>query len=91
MHINGKESLGKFDPRSDEGIFLGYASSSKAYKVFNKRTRRIEECVHVVFDERTMAGNNLSQDFSIRMQKEDSDDEDEENSRNHSSRNNEQT
>jgi len=35
---NGKESLGKFDPISDEAIFLGYSSHSKAYKVLNKRT-----------------------------------------------------
>ena len=28
---NGKENLGKFDPKADEGIFLGYSLSSKAY------------------------------------------------------------
>ena len=27
---NGKDYLGKFDPRSDEGVFVGYSSSSKA-------------------------------------------------------------
>ena len=36
VHNNGKDPLGKFDPRSDEAIFLGYSSHSKAYKVFNK-------------------------------------------------------
>ena len=41
----------KFNPRSDEAIFLGYSSHSKAYKVFNKRTLYIEESVHVLFDE----------------------------------------
>jgi len=51
MHNNGKDALGKFDPRSDEAIFLGYSSHSKAYKVFNKRTLCIEESVHVLFDE----------------------------------------
>ena len=38
VHNNGKDALGKFDPRSDEAIFLGYCSHSKAYKVFNNRT-----------------------------------------------------
>jgi len=28
-------NLGKFDDRSDEGIFLGYSSHSKAYKCYN--------------------------------------------------------
>jgi hypothetical protein len=48
---NGKELLGKFDAKSDEGIFLGYSLSSKAYRVFNKRLRIVEESVHVAFDE----------------------------------------
>ena len=43
MHNNGSDALGKFDPRSDEAIFLGYSSHSKAYKVFNKRTLCVEE------------------------------------------------
>ena len=51
MHNNGKEPLGKFDPRSDEAIFLGYSSHSKSYKVFNKRTLCVEKSVHVLFDE----------------------------------------
>ena len=33
---NGKDDLGKFDPRSDKGVFVGYSSSSKAYRIFNK-------------------------------------------------------
>ena len=32
---NGKNDLGKFDARSDEGAFMGYSSTSKAYGVFN--------------------------------------------------------
>ncbi|XP_038992978.1 uncharacterized protein LOC120116622, partial [Hibiscus syriacus] len=48
---NGKENLGKFDAKSDEGIFLGYSLNSKAYRVFNKRTLVVEESIHVVFDE----------------------------------------
>ena len=48
---NNKDNLGKFDAKADEGIFLGYSTSSKAYRVFNKRTLVVEESVHVVFDE----------------------------------------
>ena len=48
---NGKERLGKFDAKSDEAIFLGYSSTSKAFRVFNKRTLVVEESIHVVFDE----------------------------------------
>jgi len=48
VHNDGKDALGKFDPRSDEVIFLSYSSHSKAYKVFNKRTLCIEESVHVM-------------------------------------------
>ena len=48
---NGKDNLGKFDAKSDEGIFLGYSTNSKAYRVFNKRTLVVEESIHVIFDE----------------------------------------
>ena len=47
---NDKDDLGKFDPRSYEGVFVGYFSSSKAYRVFNEIAQWIEESVHVVFD-----------------------------------------
>ena len=43
--------MGKFDSRSDEGIFLGYSSTSKAYQVYNKRTMKVMETVNVVIDE----------------------------------------
>ncbi|GJW25747.1 retrovirus-related pol polyprotein from transposon TNT 1-94 [Tanacetum coccineum] len=44
--------LTKFDPKSYEGIFLGYFSkNSKAYIILNKHTRKIEESLNVTFDE----------------------------------------
>ena len=51
VHNNGKDNLGKFDAKSDEGIFLGHSTQSKAYKVLNKRTNRVEESMHVIFYE----------------------------------------
>ena len=48
--LNTKENLDKFDPKSDVGIFLGYSNSSKANKVYNKRTLVVEESMHVTFD-----------------------------------------
>ena len=46
-----KKSLGKFDAKADEGIFLGYSLHSKAFRIYNKRTMTIEESIHVTFDE----------------------------------------
>ena len=59
---DGKDDLGKFDPRSDEGVFVGYSSSSKAYRIFNKRTQCVEESIHVLFDEDGSLKNNGSND-----------------------------
>jgi hypothetical protein len=49
--LNDRDNLGKFDAKSDEGIFLGYSSNSKAYRVFNKRIMVLDESMHVVFGE----------------------------------------
>ena len=37
--FNDREHLGKFDSKSDIGIFLGYSNNSKAYNVFNRRSK----------------------------------------------------
>ena len=42
---------GKFDAKSDEGIFLGYSTRSKAYKCLNTNTNKIVESVNVNIDE----------------------------------------
>nr|GFB76180.1 ribonuclease H-like domain-containing protein [Tanacetum cinerariifolium] len=41
--------LGKFDGKSDEGIFVGYSTTSKAFRVYNIRTRKVEENLHITF------------------------------------------
>nr|GEV05889.1 hypothetical protein [Tanacetum cinerariifolium] len=43
------DNLGKFEEKGDEGYFIGYSMSRKAFKVFNKRTRRVEKNLHVDF------------------------------------------
>ncbi|GKD90688.1 retrovirus-related pol polyprotein from transposon TNT 1-94, partial [Tanacetum coccineum] len=49
--INDSEDLGKLQPTADIGIFASYAPSRKGYRIYNKRTRRIMESMHVQFDE----------------------------------------
>ena len=44
---------GKFDAKSDEGIFLGYSTRSKAYKCLNTNTNKIVESANVNFDKYT--------------------------------------
>ncbi|GJR89865.1 reverse transcriptase domain-containing protein [Tanacetum coccineum] len=41
--------LGKFDGKSDEGFYVGYSMNSKAFRVYNIRTRKVEENLHVRF------------------------------------------
>nr|GEU86960.1 hypothetical protein [Tanacetum cinerariifolium] len=49
MFLNTLDHLGKFDAKGDEGYFIVYSMSSKAFRVFNKRTKRVEENLHVDF------------------------------------------
>ena len=50
-YIKRNDDVGKFDPRSDEGMFLGYSLKFKAFNCFNYRTKTIVECAHVRIDE----------------------------------------
>jgi len=49
--LNARENLGKFDAKSDEGIFLGYFVNSRAYRIYNKRTKMVIESINVVIDD----------------------------------------
>ncbi|GKE37140.1 putative ribonuclease H-like domain-containing protein, partial [Tanacetum coccineum] len=59
---NDSEDLGKLQSTADIRIFVGYAPRRKGYRIYNKRTRRIMETIHVQFDELTeqMAPAQLS-------------------------------
>nr|GEX52103.1 retrovirus-related Pol polyprotein from transposon TNT 1-94 [Tanacetum cinerariifolium] len=59
---NDSENLGKLQPKADIGIFIGYAPTKKAFRIYNRRTRRIVETIHVDFDElMTMASEQSIQ------------------------------
>nr|GEU31811.1 ribonuclease H-like domain-containing protein [Tanacetum cinerariifolium] len=51
--LNTKDHLGKFDDKANEGFFVGYSLNSKAFRVFNSRTRIAEENLHIRFSENT--------------------------------------
>jgi transposase InsO family protein len=58
--LNTKDYLTKFDPKSYEGVFLGYSQNSKAYIVLNKETLRVEESLNVTFDSSLATGAKVS-------------------------------
>ncbi|GKD20425.1 retrovirus-related pol polyprotein from transposon TNT 1-94, partial [Tanacetum coccineum] len=51
--LNIIDHLGKFDGKADESFFVGYSLNSKAFRVFNSRTRIVEENLHIRFSENT--------------------------------------
>nr|GEV25590.1 hypothetical protein [Tanacetum cinerariifolium] len=64
--LNTLENLGKFDGKSDEGFFVGYFLSSKTFKVYNTRTRKVEENLHIGFLENKpmIEGNGTQGDLN---------------------------
>ncbi|GKC68354.1 retrovirus-related pol polyprotein from transposon TNT 1-94 [Tanacetum coccineum] len=57
---NDSENLGKLQPKADIGIFIGYAPMKKAFRIYNRHTRRIIETTHVDFDELTAMASEHS-------------------------------
>ncbi|GKB36610.1 retrovirus-related pol polyprotein from transposon TNT 1-94 [Tanacetum coccineum] len=57
---NDSENLGKLQPKANIGIFIGYAPTKKAFRIYNRRTRRIIETIHVNFDELTAMASEHS-------------------------------
>nr|GEU61246.1 hypothetical protein [Tanacetum cinerariifolium] len=51
--LNTINHLGKFNEKADEGFFMGYSTNSKAFRVFNSKTRIVEENLHVKFSDNT--------------------------------------
>ncbi|GJZ42831.1 putative ribonuclease H-like domain-containing protein [Tanacetum coccineum] len=65
--LNTIDHLGKFYGKADEGFFVGYSTNSKAFRVFNSRTRIVEENMHVQFSENipNIAGSGPNWLFDI--------------------------
>ncbi|KAI3715284.1 hypothetical protein L6452_22259 [Arctium lappa] len=51
-----------FDPKADEGIFVGYSLSSKAYQVYNLWGKCIDESVHMKFDDHKSSSVSCNDD-----------------------------
>ncbi|GJZ34650.1 putative ribonuclease H-like domain-containing protein [Tanacetum coccineum] len=65
--LNTLDHLGKFDGKSDDGFFVGYSLISKAFRVYNIRTRKVEENLHIRFleDKPIVSGDGLKWMFDI--------------------------
>nr|GFC15084.1 hypothetical protein [Tanacetum cinerariifolium] len=48
---NDREDIGKLGAKGDISFFIGYSADSCAYRIFNRRTKRIMETMNVSFDE----------------------------------------
>nr|GEX40902.1 putative ribonuclease H-like domain-containing protein [Tanacetum cinerariifolium] len=63
--VDKKNHLGKFDGKSDEGFFVGYSINSKAFRVYNTRTRKVEENLHIKFlENKPLISGTTSNDFA---------------------------
>nr|GEW94417.1 ribonuclease H-like domain-containing protein [Tanacetum cinerariifolium] len=65
--LNTLDHLGKFQGKVDEGFLVGYSVCSKAFRVFNSRTRIVQETLHVNFMENkpNVAGSGPAWLFDI--------------------------
>nr|GEW12704.1 putative reverse transcriptase domain-containing protein [Tanacetum cinerariifolium] len=49
--FNDYEDVGKLKANGGIGVFVGYSKESAAFRIYNKRTRKIHETVNVNFDD----------------------------------------
>nr|GEX92010.1 retrovirus-related Pol polyprotein from transposon TNT 1-94 [Tanacetum cinerariifolium] len=65
--LNTLDPLGKFQGKVDEGFLIGYSVCSKAFRVFNSRTRIVQETLHVNFMENkpNVAGEEGTQTYVL--------------------------
>nr|GEY24294.1 retrovirus-related Pol polyprotein from transposon TNT 1-94 [Tanacetum cinerariifolium] len=65
--LNTLDPLGKFNGKADEGFLVGYSVSSKAFSVFNSRTKIVQETLHIKFLENqpNVVGNGPTWLFDI--------------------------
>ncbi|KAI3770712.1 hypothetical protein L6452_01853 [Arctium lappa] len=66
--LNDRDNLGKFDKKADEGYFIGYSLTSKAYRIYNRRTKTIMESINVSFDESsTLTSEHNSSELKLKQ------------------------
>nr|GEV30659.1 ribonuclease H-like domain-containing protein [Tanacetum cinerariifolium] len=65
--LNTLDHLGKLDGKADEGFLVGYSINSKAFRVYNSRTKKVEENMHVTFleNKQNVTGSGLEWLFDI--------------------------
>nr|GEX13327.1 hypothetical protein [Tanacetum cinerariifolium] len=65
--LNTLDHLGKFDGKSDDGFFVRCSLNSKAFRVYNLRTKKVEKNLHIRFleDKPSIAGNGPKWLFDI--------------------------
>ncbi|GJR79293.1 retrovirus-related pol polyprotein from transposon TNT 1-94 [Tanacetum coccineum] len=49
-----RDDLGKMKLKADIGVFIGYSETSRGFRIYKRRTKRIMETIHVKFDELTV-------------------------------------
>ena len=49
--LRDRENLEKFDAKSDKGYFLGYSFTSRAYRVYNLRTKTVMESSNIMIND----------------------------------------
>nr|GEY06348.1 retrotransposon protein, putative, unclassified [Tanacetum cinerariifolium] len=67
--LNTLDHLGKFEGKADEGFLVGYFVNSKAFRVFNSRTRKVKENLHITFLENksNVAGRGIEINVNTRQ------------------------
>src|ERR1044072_4051841 len=55
--LTDRDQRRKIDSISDEGIFLGYSTNNRAYRVFNSRTKIMMESINVIVDDHLVENN----------------------------------
>ncbi|KAI3769449.1 hypothetical protein L6452_00551 [Arctium lappa] len=65
--LNDRESLNKFSAKADEGIFIGYSSTSTAFRVYLNKSKMVIESINVTFDEEMASEQQRSEPVITRV------------------------
>ena len=63
--LQDRENLEKFDAKSDKGFFLGYSTSSRAYRIYNLRTKIVMESTNIVINDEQCAETHVEEAQSV--------------------------